>query len=55
MYTVSEWNCCNNSIAMAFITPHTCARGEVIGHVIVVVVGVIVVIIVSTKIAKSKK
>ena len=37
----------------ALVTPHACARGKVIGHVVVVVV-VIVVVIVSTKIAISR-
>ena len=35
------------------ITPRTCARGKVMGRVVVVVV-VVVVIVVSTKIAMSR-
>ena len=38
----------------SIITPHTCARGKVIGRVVVVVV-VIVIVVVNTKIAKSQK
>ena len=40
------------------ITPRACARGKVIGSVVVVIVilvVVVIVVIVSTKIAKSQK
>ena len=38
----------------SIITPRTCARGKVIGRVVVVIV-VIVIVVVNTKIAKSQK
>ena len=36
------------------ITPRACARGKVIGCVVVVVVVIVVVVVVSTKIAISR-
>ena len=40
---------------IGIITPRTCARGKVIGSVVVVIVVAVVVIVISTKIAKSQK
>ena len=36
---------------LSFITLHACARGKVIGHVVIIVV---VIVVVSTKISRSR-
>ena len=60
-YSITVWNCHNyidvhvldvvNKILMTFITPRACARGKVIGRVVVIVV---VVVIVHKKITRSR-